>query len=229
MKRTILSFIFCLLFSSVVRAAVVPVTTATANGSGINSIAVSIAASGSDRFLVASVHAYVATVTDCDYGGQPLSLIDVVAHFADVNVEIWGLVAPTVGTATLTCNLSSSSSAVVLGVVILTGVDSITPYDTPGQDQTTGSSNSLNVTIGLGGRGFDVVTLDTATPGPTPPPLYADVSDWLHGSASTVSAPGTQTMAWSWIGYNYNSHIAIAINAATAGGALRYPSPMVIR
>jgi len=136
--------------------------------------------SGSNRIMLVgvSIRTTTVSVSSIAYGVQSLTFIRADTHAsATIRSELWYLVAPSSGTATVTVTLSGTSKAVG-GSSTYTGVNQTSPIDV--NDGTTGTSTSPSRSV----------TVSTA-------------NSWLlghpaiSGSGQTVSLEGSgQTMRW---------------------------------
>lgn len=197
-------------------AVAVDVSTTT-TGASVSSINRSHTFTGTNGLLLAAVHLYNATVTDCSYGVQSLSYVTT-ASISAVNVEVWQLKAPTTGAHTLTCNLSGVSTNVVLGITTFTGVNQVTPIGTPITSATVDIFTTIDVSGAVGGLVVDFVTVDTEVPsiGASQSSLYSDVSGFIKAASSYETGTGTDTMSWSWPSGQYSSQIGFVIKPSAA-------------
>ncbi len=151
------------------------------NGGGASSVSWShTTGSGSNRIMIVGVSIRVATVTvsSITYGAQSLTFLRADTHSSStIRSELWYLIAPTSGIATVTVTLSGVSRAVG-GSCTFTGVDQASPIDAG--NGATGSSSSPSGSV-------TVITANSM--------LLSHLA--ISGSANTVSSEGSgQTLRW---------------------------------
>lgn len=214
--KSVLLFSFFLVTSTAFGAVAVDVSTTT-TGAAVSSINRSHTFTGSNGLLLAAVHLYNASVTDCDYDKAPLTYVGT-ASIAAVNVEVWQLKAPATGAHTLTCNFDGATTNVVLGITTFTGVNQLTPIGTAVTSATASIFTTIDVSGAIGGLVVDFVTVDTEVPliGASQSSLYSDVSGFINAASSYETGTGTDTMSWSWPSGQYSSQIGFVINPAAA-------------
>jgi uncharacterized repeat protein (TIGR01451 family) len=186
---------------------------------------------GSNRLLVVGVTEKVGSpfpsVIAVTYGGQPLTR-QIVSGGGDPVSEIWTLVAPPPGTASVI--VFHSGAAMAAGSVSFFGVDQAAPVRAGNQARAQGTtptaSVSTTVTTNLGDVVIDALAKEAVPsggvtkfgPGQTLRWLKADPSGALAGSGMTKSAdPGSTTMSYSFdtfIGFP-PSAISAALSAIT--------------
>lgn len=147
-----------------------------------------------------------------------------------LGVSAWRLINPDAGSHTLTIDWSGAGTVpVFVSAIPLSGVDQVTPNDTPTEANGSGSPASNNVTSASGDLVIDVI-MSAGTGGGWTLAVGADQTahtlfsgTTLNGSArnfgvSTEAGAATTTMSWTgsqmgnwrWIGLN--------VNAASGGG-----------
>jgi hypothetical protein len=151
------------------------------NGGGASTVSWShTTGSGSNRIMIVGVSIRVATVTvsSLTYGAQSLTFLRADTHpSSTIRSEIWYLIAPASGTATVTVTLSGTSRAVG-GSCTFTGVVQTSPIDV--SNGATGSSSSPSGSV-------TVVTANSI--------LLGHLA--ISGSSNTVSSEGSgQTATW---------------------------------
>jgi len=163
-----------------------PIVAFDANSSGNNaggSTSVSwshTTGSGQNRIMIlgVSIRNTTISVSSITYGAQSLTFIRADTHAsATIRSELWYLIAPASGTATITVTLSGTSKAVG-GSSTYTGVAQTSPIDVNGGTTGTSSSPSQSVTVSTAGSW-----------------LLGHLA--ISGTGQTVSSEGSgQTMRW---------------------------------
>jgi len=154
------------------------------NGGGSTSVSWShTTGSGWNRNMIVgvSIRTTTVSVSSITYGAQSLTFLRADTHpSATIRSELWYLIAPTSGTATVTVTLSGTSKATG-GSCTYTGVAQTSPLDANGGGTGTSNSPSRSVTV------------NTA-------------NSWLlghlavSGSIRTVSSEGSgQTLRWDQV------------------------------
>jgi len=151
------------------------------NGGGSSSVSWShTTGSGSNRIMVVGVSIRVASVSvsSITYGAQSLTFLRADIHpSSTIRSELWYLIAPASGTATVTVTLSGTSRAVG-GSCTFAGVAQVSPIDA--SNGGTGSSSSPSGSV----------TANTANS-----MLLGHLA--ISGSSNTVSSEGSgQTLRW---------------------------------
>ncbi|HTY75841.1 MAG TPA: hypothetical protein VMD05_09790 [Candidatus Nanoarchaeia archaeon] len=185
--------------------------------------------SGSNRIMIVgvSIGSGTVTVSTIKYGSQSLTYLRR-DHSASESSELWYLVAPNAGTATVAVTLSANAKAVG-GSATFTGVSQTAPVigDSSG---TTGNSNSpsQSVTVNtansflVGNLGTsDSITVSEnggtklwdASTGGTPKPVG-------HGSYKGPVATGGQSLSWSLSGSINWAVSVLAIKPAQGAAAV---------
>jgi hypothetical protein len=169
--------------------------------------------SGLNRIMIVgvSIRTTTVSVSAITYGAQSLAFIRADTHAsATIRSELWYLIAPNSGTATVNVALSGSSKATG-GSCTYTGVAQTLPIDansgvtgtssSPSQSVTVGTANSLllghvaisgsSATILLEGTG-QTLRWDQETTLDSP-----DTRNRGHGSSKGPVGTGSQTMSWT--------------------------------
>jgi hypothetical protein len=127
--------------------------------------------SGADRLLIVGTSNAEGnkTITSVKYGTTSLTRAGFQSGGGNKNrVEIWYLIAPPVGKATIIATVSEGNTKVVGGALGLTGVDQATPVTGFVSAQGQGATATLNVTSAAQQLVVDVLSADgnagTATP-----------------------------------------------------------------
>lgn len=192
--------------------AAIAVDASSAN-SATNASNISVAhttSAGANRLMLVGVayikDQYPRQVTAVTYGTQTLTKVAARSEVTDeLAVELWRLVAPDSGTATVTATLNDTVAGVVLSVVTFTGVDQTTPLGTPaanqGQDGTNAGNPTVTVASAAGELVFDVVARDndyglTVGSGQTEHTNRAAAGQ-IRGASSTEPGAASVTMSWS--------------------------------
>lgn len=183
------------------------------NGQGSTSISWShTTGSGLNRVMIVgvSIRTTTVSVSAITYGAQSLAFIRADTHVsATIRSELWYLIAPNSGTATVNVTLSGSSKATG-GSCTYTGVDQTSPIDANSGVTGTSSSPSRSVTVGTANSlllghvaisGSDATILedtgqtlrwDQVTTQDSP-----NTRNRGHGSAKGPVGTGSQTMSWT--------------------------------
>jgi uncharacterized repeat protein (TIGR01451 family) len=140
------------------------------------------------------------TVQNVTYGGQ--ALLPVVAqNRGSVRVELWGMLNPPTGAATVTVTLASSSTGAVVGATTFAGVDQNSPL----ADTTSNSGTSANPNTAVNSSATQLVFAAVAFQNTSPlTPAANQTQQWsaldnanvLRGAASTATGAGL-TMSWT--------------------------------
>jgi len=165
---------------------------------------------GTDRLLLVGISLRRdnnQTVTSVSYGAAALSFIGAISSDPQVRIEMWYLIAPAVGSNSLSINLSANSRFVV-GAVSFNGVDQTTPLELPaslGSGQS--ASPSVQVTSATNNDWLVSVLGVESNSGQTPDAGQTEL--WNNPSPGNpriqgagtyygpVSPPATITMGWS--------------------------------
>jgi len=184
------------------------------NGGGSGSISWSHATgSGLNRVMIVgvSIRTTTVSVSAITYGAQSLAFIRADTHVsATIRSELWYLIAPNLGTATVNVALSGSSKATG-GSCTYTGVDQTSPIDANSGVTGTSSSPSQSVSVGTANSlllGHVAISGSSATillEGTGQTPRWdqettlgnADTRNRGHGSAKGPVGTGSQTMSWT--------------------------------
>jgi hypothetical protein len=186
--------------------------------------------SGSNRALVAIIvtdgNTIAPTVTSMTWGAQSMTLIGrvVMTTGQELNVELWGLVAPTSGSQTMTVNMSSSYPDFDITAVSFTGVNqtggvssfanfnsaqSGTPITTP---TVTITSASGDYVVG----GLATESIISSFPSGSGTNIFIDNGGTVQ-SAAGMYTPGASSVAIA--GLAASSVYAIAgVDVVAAGG-----------
>ncbi len=114
---------------------------------------------GSDRLLLVSLVLgdSASSATAVAFNGEALSFVGTQnSPNANVRVELWSLVAPTIGAGTVNVTLSSASTMAV-GATSYSGVDQATPLGTPVKGSGNGATASVAVPASSGDLVVDIV------------------------------------------------------------------------
>ena len=156
---------------------------------------------GADRLLLVSLITDYAevTATAITYGGSPLTLVGAIdALYDDGRVELWKLVDPPVGTASVNVTVSGTSAQHVIGAISLTGVGSLGSF----QSARAGSGEP---TISLPGAQGDIMlalmmwngAYETLTDASGQNRRWAGVGYDVTGIGSTKAGTATTTFRWT--------------------------------
>jgi hypothetical protein len=183
-----------------------------------------------DRVLLVSVHiavklAVAPPVLSVTYGGAPLTLVtfeDVAMGIMEPRTEVWMLVAPPTGTATVAVQLQAVAVTLHSGAVELAGIDPSTPVRTMAQTNGQSGNASAVVTTSPGDLAIDFVGQGTGIT----TPATGQTAIWVHdvsvntsldntGSSDAMATGTSMTMGWVFAGPDYWQQIAFAMRPAT--------------
>lgn len=195
--------ILLILFSVRGNAAVVLGSTTPGTISNSNTATIShTTASGSDRLMIVSVSAQQPgqTVSSIKYNNINLTKLGSIFG-SQSRVEVWYLVAPSVGTFNVVVSLSGNDNAVV-GIQNYTGVNQGTPLGTfasatgSGTTATVNASSATNDLV-YGVVGFNNADIDLA-PGSGQTEYWDQtVNSSIAGAGSTKAGAASVTMSWT--------------------------------
>lgn len=137
--------------------------------------------SGTDRFLVVETVFFSSgqiNVNDVSYNGVPLSLIGKRDNSDLTFVEMWGLIAPDTGTHDVVINFDGFVNGLSTGKISFNGVHQTTAFGAFASAIGTDAAPSVNV---------------SSAPGE----LVLDTVNGAAGSATTVTADGSQVQRWN--------------------------------
>lgn len=181
-----------------------------------------------NRFLdvdVSMLSVVGASVVSVTYGAAALALLRAdVSASGSIRTEIWTLVAPAVGTDTITVTLSTGLASVT-GVRATRGVSQSRPlFSSLSATNTIGPGTSIAVDAPLGGLVLDVLATAAASPSAGQAENWNSSGALGTGAGSMagpVAAPGAQSMAWTvgvnpWVQTGFA--LTPAIDEAVIGG-----------
>ncbi|MBA2541472.1 MAG: hypothetical protein H0V17_17655 [Deltaproteobacteria bacterium] len=170
--------------------------------------------SGPDRLLLVGVSTSFGNsiVTSIVFDGMPLVRVGQrKAPSQDARVEIWSLLAPSVGTATVAITVDDNSSTIVAGVGSFSHVDQITPLGAfvsagsmTGDPTVTAASGTGALAVGIVAWSGGATLMDDAT----------QQSSWNQRSGSIIGAGATSTESsptFRWIAGANESWAAAAV------------------
>lgn len=181
-------------------------------------------ASGSNRLLIVHVsnHGNVGppTVDSVSYGAQSMTKIRDVVN-GQQRTTMWYLVAPTVGTATISAQVSGGSDWVI-GATCLTGVDQSSPIGATASGTGNSASPSTNITTLTANSWIVDSVAWSGVSGGAPSPGSAQIERWDHGASPgeaasstklTISA-GATSMSWTDGAPSEYAHAIIEVKPA---------------
>lgn len=183
---------------------------------------------GPDLALLAVIHCEDAAgdCTAMTRDGQSLSEHGEIAAGAWSRVEMWKLVNPNTGTATLTATVvGPGADRARLVVWVLEDVDQTTPFrDAVGSWGDTGLSDSLDANaFGADDLIIDALTIDATGHNPVPSLTATEMYDDGNGVSSSFEMAGSWQLAsdgdlmdWTWSNSGPWSHLAAAVVKAAA-------------
>jgi hypothetical protein len=164
-------------------------------------------------------------VLSVTYGGVPLTLVtyeDVAMGNTEPRTEVWMLVAPPTGTASVDVQLQAVAASLHSGAVELSGIDQTSPIDT--MSQTNGMSNTASAVIATSPGDLVVDFVGQGT-GITAPAM-GQSPIWVHnasvntsldntGSSSVAATGSSKTMGWTFMGPDYWQQLVFAMRPAS--------------
>src|SRR3990172_7868952 len=188
---------------------------------GQSSLTISHTTSGSNRLLLVGVsfnNDNFETVSSVTWNStENLSLVGQIANVDDARVEIWGLAAPSTGTANVVVTFSTAlTQSAAAGVITFTGVDQSTPLGTfanaIGDDSTLAtvnvSSAAGELVFGVVDAEYMAVTTDASQDEHWNIDRGGTSSGSTHGAGST-EAGAAPTVTTSWTLPSGSNHWAV--------------------
>lgn len=164
--------------------------------------------SGNNRLLVVEVGlGTLKTVTSITYGAQSLTKLGSAQYPSGARAEIWYLVAPVVGTANVTVNLSGTE-AVEAAALNFINVNQLAPFGVMSSTSGLGAATgSVSVASADGDMVIDVLAKEggTLTPDASQTSAWAASADgnWKGGGSYEAAGIGSATnMSWTLTGAN---------------------------
>ncbi|MBT8078127.1 MAG: sulfatase-like hydrolase/transferase [Gammaproteobacteria bacterium] len=184
--------------------------------------------SGADRLLIVGVSLVSGSnsVSNVTYGGTSLTQWATESSAFPVTAEMWYMIAPPAGAATVEVTLANSGFSAA-GAASFDGVDQTAPLGTAVAANGSGAAASVNVASSAGNFVFDVLSwaaIDgTATAGTSQTEYFNDGVLVRNGGsiyASSSSEPGAADVEMSWTLTSQLTYAIVAaeIIAATGGG-----------
>ena len=156
------------------------VTTATGPAANVSTFSWNhTVGSGSNRILIVSISLRTgnSTATSVTYGGTPLTIIGAQQGPGNQNrTEMWRLLAPPSGTASVVVTLSGGQH-IVGNSISFTGVNQTTPLNTFASSSNTSAAAAVSAPSGAGQLVIDTVT--------------------ANGDANTLTVGSGQTPKWN--------------------------------
>ncbi len=165
--------------------------------------------SGTNRILIVGVSLVRgdATVSSVTYGGVSLTSIGALSDSGNnTRMEMWKLVAPTAGTASIVVTLSAAKR-IVGGAVSFTGVNQTVPHGTFASNSLSGGGSSTP-SVNVSGASGELVIDTLATQGDADPATASQTQQWSRdtssgsgadviGGGSTKAGASSVTMSWT--------------------------------
>lgn len=182
------------------------IDTVSTGTSAVDSYTFSHTTSGTLRLMLVGVsldNESYETVSSITYNGAALSFVDSVAQSNDARVEIWRLIAPSIGThdvvVTFSENLAYGS---VAGAMTFTNVHQTTPLGTFASANGTSTAATVDVTSATGELVFDTIVCETCISltvggGQTEHWNLSQAGSYAMGAGSTEPGAATVTMSWT--------------------------------
>jgi MYXO-CTERM domain-containing protein len=177
-----------------------------------------------DQFLLVGVgvRSSGVSVSAVTFGGAPLALLVSASAGGYCRSELWGLVAPAPGTASILVTLSAGNSDSIAAAVSYAGVDGRSAVATSAATHGTRGSVSLSLTSASNEVVVDSVC-GGANSAPTSSPGPGQTQRWNRTSGSLMLAgsdrPGAASVAMTW-----TLSVPAALGWSIAAVALR-PAP----
>ena len=180
---------------------------------------------GSSEMLVVTVNQQnTGTVSGITYGGVALTQLNTIASSGN-RLDVWYLLAPTVGTANIIVSFSGNTSATVQAYTMM-GVNQTTPFGTPAYTTTNGTSVSLTPSTSVGQTVLDFLGLGSTSSGATTTagqtPIQYEVSGTQVETLQDykTATAGTTTMSYALAPAPGNLiYIAVGVNGTGGTGA----------
>lgn len=224
--------------ASTITQDVASTTTVTRNNDYDYTFSVTVS-TGSNQLLVVGVvnnNAASQTVSGVYYDGALMSRAQAASNGANVEVELWYQAGLTAGSHNVHVTLTpSTNTGMVMGAIVLNGVDQTSPLEGSGYGSghsTAASLSTSNITTTTD-NDWVVDVLGVLRDSPTPSAGAGQSLAWnsatggnpasrIRGLSSTLgpkSPPGTFTTNWSWSGSSlYWAMVAAAFKPATSTG-----------
>ena len=180
-----------------------------------------IGATANDRYLLVGVStgASAVTPTSVSFGAQPMALLTSQVTGTS-GAFLYGLVAPTRGTATITVTLPAGPCSAVGGSLSYTGVDQATSTGTAATAGGTGTTASVSPSTVQGDKVISVLSSNGAT---SATPQAGAIVRWSASSGAVLGAGDTAsrtgggtfnvTMSWTLAPSSPFALVAIPIHA----------------
>lgn len=218
MKKLLLLLSLLLALSSQANAAPVVAASASVSGTSTNSLPVNITPSGGSRLLLAAVFynrtTNNPTVSDCNFGGTPLTVVGVSRDVFPDAVEFWALVAPAASSAIVTCNFTTQADAAFLYVTAFSSVDQTTPHYGFVKDSGGNNADSFSVTSATGDLVYAIwstsnnnLTIAAGTGGnfAVGGLMNAYIREYAGAASVLIEWTGSNTNAWDAAGVSIKS------------------------
>jgi uncharacterized repeat protein (TIGR01451 family) len=190
---------------------------ATSTGSSVNSTNVTfthITGSGSNRLMLVGI-SYEddnnpgLTITNVTYAGQPLTFVGRQASPQEVACEVWRLINPPSGSASIVVTasgLDGTSDSIFAGAITYTGVHQTAPLGTMTFGAGTGTTGSATVSSAANELVFGLLALDdgrtaTNTAGQTERwnGRTETGDDGVRAAAATKVGTASTTLSWTLV------------------------------
>ena len=213
---------------------VVDASSSAASLGSVSSLSWSHTSSGVDRLLVVAVSHRDnsgASVVGVTYGGQSLTLKGRTRNGSIADSEIWYLVAPPVGAATVTVTLSAARS-VVAGAISFAGAHQATPlgeyFGSAGNSSApSGTVASAVGEIVVNSLSFKWLSGRIATAGAGQTERWSSAASsgatGIIGGASTEPGAASVTMNWAVNAADVWAHSLVTVKPASSGGGALPP------
>src|SRR2546426_3514810 len=161
--------------------------------------------SGTNRVLVVGVswaNSITRTVTSVTYNNVAMTSAGAAVNAGNAGAEIFYLVAPAVGSNTVTVTLSGSANSLVGGAVTLTGVNQTTPLGMFASATGSSTTPSVTVTSNTGETVIDTVSLTSSGAMTVNGTQTQQWQAGTSGRGAGSTKPGASSVPMSWTSAN---------------------------
>jgi hypothetical protein len=217
--------------SSVVTGSAQGAGGSSTGGAGVSSLSWShTVASGSNRVLVVGVAAEYSSSSSCQassvtYGGTALTRIGQAVAGTSIYqcASLWYLVAPAVGTASVSVSFGAALDGATAGAVTLFGIKQAAPdasntsFSNSGATSTsvtTAAANSTVVDVFGSGQPLGDLAPGSGQTGQWSQDAGGTATSSGGSSTETVASAGSATLSWTQTGINRSAQVVAAFGPA---------------
>jgi hypothetical protein len=169
------------------------------------------------------------------YNTVPMtSISQAIAPDFSQTVEVFRLIAPTVGTNQVSVTVGGGTDSFTAGCISVNGAHQVTPEGTIVTDSTTDGTPSATITVSTDGIGLSFgmyrsngTTCDDTTSGNTERFDLCEPDNDIEGYGSSTVVTGAIAMSWVTVNTTYAALVAIPIEPAAAVGGSATPGRRV--